>query len=145
MSGTAKLPLHFWIVSGLSLVWNAFGAVDYVLTQFHNEAYLQQFTPEQRAHFDSFPAWMEAAWALGVWGAIAGSLLLLLRNKHAVTAFAVSLAGLAVSTVWQVAFSATRLSELFTTANWIMFAVIWIGAVALLYYAWRQGQAGRIH
>ncbi len=145
MSEASKLPVHFWVVSGLSLVWNAFGAMDYVLTQSGNAAYLANFTPEQRAHFDSFPTWMEAAWAIGVWGAVAGSLLLLLRNRHAVTAFALSLAGLAISTIWQIAFSATPLASLFTAANWVMFAVIWIAAAALLYYAWRQGQTGRIH
>jgi hypothetical protein len=40
-------------------------------------------------------------WALGVWGALAGSMLLLLRSRRAVTAFAASLVGLAVSTGYQ--------------------------------------------
>lgn len=145
MSGNAKLPLHFWIVSGLSLLWNALGAYDYVMTQTRNEAYLAMFTREQRAHFESFPVWMEAAWAIGIWGAVAGSLLLLLRNRHAVTAFALSLAGLAVSTFWQVAYSAVPLTTIFTTGTWVMFGLVWLAAAALLFYAWKQGQAGRIH
>ena len=86
MGETSKTPLGFWIISGLSLLWNAFGAFDYTMTQTKNAEYLAAFTPEQRTYFESFPTWMEAAWALGIWGALAGSALLLLRNRHAVTA-----------------------------------------------------------
>jgi hypothetical protein len=39
------------------------------------------------------PAWMTGVWAIGVWGALAGSVLLLLRSKWAVHVFAASLAG----------------------------------------------------
>ena len=60
---------------------------------------------EQKAFFASFPVWMKAFWAIGVWGAIAGSLLLLLRSRHAVTAFGLSLAGLAINSFWQFALS----------------------------------------
>ncbi len=106
MPDGTKTPVHLWIVGGLSLLWNCFGGYDYVMTQTSNAAYLAKCsTPEQRAFFDSFPLWMEATWALGVWGALAGSVLLLLRSRHAVTAFAVSLAGLALSTLWQFGFS----------------------------------------
>ena len=93
----APAPRHLWIVGVLSLLWNAFGAMDYVLTNTNNEAYLSQFTPEQLAYFIDFPAWTTAAWALGVWGALAGSVLLLMRSRFAVHAFGVSLAGMAVS------------------------------------------------
>ena len=101
MDGSAKAPVHLWIVAVLATVWNAFGAFDYIMTQTRNEAYLAHFTDPQRAYFDSFPMWMEATWAFGVWGGMAGSLLLLLRSRYAVAAFAVSLAGLAASTVYQ--------------------------------------------
>ncbi|MCU0977274.1 MAG: hypothetical protein MUC71_13350 [Steroidobacteraceae bacterium] len=81
----ARAPRHLWIVGGLSLLWNAFGATDYVLTNIGNEAYLSQFTPEQLAYFTTFPALATAAWAFGVWGALAGSILLLLRSRMAVS------------------------------------------------------------
>ena len=45
---TSKTPLGFWIISGLSLLWNAFGAFDYTMTQTKNAEYLAAFTPEQR-------------------------------------------------------------------------------------------------
>ncbi len=122
------------IVGGASLVWNAFGAFDYVMTQTRNDAYLASLTEQQRAWFDSFPAWVEAFWALGVWGAVAGSMLLLMRSRHAVAAFAVSILGLAGTTVYQ--FLLRRPPEDMMTPAMIGFSIaIWVVAITLLLYA----------
>src|SRR5687768_11459272 len=87
MNDMVRTPLHLWIVGVIALLWNAFGCLDYILTQTNNADYLAQFTNEQRAYMESFPMWNEAAWAVGVWAALLGSLLLLLRSRWAVTAF----------------------------------------------------------
>ena len=98
---TTRTPWHLWAVGGLALLWNGFGGYDYVMTQTNNAAYLAQFTPEQRAYFDSFPMWMEVVWAVGVWGAVLGSVLLLLRSKWAFHAFLASLIAFAVIQAYQ--------------------------------------------
>ncbi|MEZ5743725.1 MAG: hypothetical protein R3D89_08350 [Sphingomonadaceae bacterium] len=130
-------PRHLWIVGTVSLFWNAFGAFDYTMTNIRNEGYLAQFPPEMMQVIDAFPVWVMAAWAFGVWGALAGSLLLLLRSRFAVHAFALSLAGLAASTVYQVMLPAEESMPL-----GVMNLVIWVIAIALLYYAIRQRKAG---
>jgi len=48
-----------------------------VTTKTHNASYLAAMTPAQRTWLAGYPVWMEAAWALGVWGALLGSILLL--------------------------------------------------------------------
>lgn len=133
-----KTPMHLWIVGVISLLWNSFGGYDYVMTQTENADYLAMFTPEQKAYFLSFPTWMEVFWALGVWGAVAGSVLLLMRSRHAVTALAVSLLGLAVSTFWQFFLSGVDTTALFGPVPLVMNAVIWVICIALLLYARRQ-------
>jgi len=141
MNDSVKRPLHLWIVGALATVWNAFGAFDYLMTQTHNEAYLANFTDPQRAYFDSFPIWMEACWAFGVWGGLLGALLLLLRSRHAVAAFAVSLAGLAASTVYQYVLS-TPPAEMMSGAMIGMNIAIWAIAIGSLWYAVRMRKAG---
>lgn len=136
-----KTPLHLWIVGGLSLLWNSFGCFDYIMTQTRNEAYMAQFTEAQRAYFDSFPMLMETAWAFGVWGALAGSVLLLMRSRHAVTAFGLSLTGLALSTLWQFVLAPAPMPDMPAAAG-IMNVVIWLGAIGFLVYAWKQKAAG---
>lgn len=76
-------PMHLWIVGVVSLLWNAFGAMDYAMTQFQVESYMSHFTAKQLDYFYGFPAWADAAWAFGVWGCVAGSVGLLLRKAWA--------------------------------------------------------------
>jgi hypothetical protein len=138
-----RTPWHLWAVGLLSLVWNSGGAIDYVMTKTHNAKYLAAFTAEQRAWFDGFPLWMSIAWALGVWGAILGSLLLLLRSRWAVHAFAVSLAGLVLATVYQY-FIGAMPESLRTNGGMGFTAVLWIVAALLLWYAIRQRARGAL-
>lgn len=135
MSEAAKTPLHLWIVGALSGLWNLFGAYDYIMTQTSNAQYLASFTDAQKAYFASFPAWMEAAWAVGVWGALAGSLLLLLRNRHAVSAFGLSLLGLLVSTLWQFGLAPVKANDIMPPEGMYLTAAIWAVAVGLVAYA----------
>ncbi len=141
MDGTARTPAHLWIVGGLATLWNAFGCFDYLMTQTRNPDFLANFTPEQRAYFENFPPAMEAAWAFGVWGALLGSLLLLARSRHAATAFAVSLAGLAVSTFYQYVLASPPPGF---EGSWMEYMpiVIWAIAIGLLVYALRMRRRG---
>jgi hypothetical protein len=141
MDGSARRPLHLWIVGVLATLWNAGGAYDYLMTQTRNEAYLAAFTDPQRIYFESFPIWMEATWALGVWGGLAGALLLLARSRHAVTAFAISLAGLAASTVYQYVLS-TPPEDMVSGPMIGMNIAIWAIAIGLLWYALRMRRSG---
>ena len=137
----ARTPVHLWIVGALATLWNAFGCFDYLMTQTGNADYLAQFTDAQRAYFQSFPAWMEAAWAIGVWGALLGSLLLLMRSRHAVLAFEASLAGLLVGTVYQYGL-ADMPDDMMTPPMLTISLLIWVIAIALLVYAMRMRRRG---
>lgn len=97
-------PWHLWVVGALSLPWNLMGAADYTFSQADNRVWIEAgaermgiSAAEMIAYIDSFPAWMHAFWALGTWGAVVGSVLLLLRSRLAVWSFAISLLGLAVT------------------------------------------------
>lgn len=99
-----RTPWHLWAVAVVSLLWNLMGATDYTMTHFRNRTWIETgaermgiSAAQMLAYIDGFPAWMHAFWALGVWGAVAGSMLLLVRSRFAVWAFAVSLLGLAVT------------------------------------------------
>ena len=136
-----KAPLHLWIIGGLSLVWNAFGAFDYLMTQLEVEAYMSQFSPEQLAYFYGFPAWVVAAWALGVWGAVAGSVGLLIRQKWATWAFGISILGLLFTSTYTMAL--TNGIEIMGGIGTVIFSVvIWIVTVALFFYARAMARRG---
>lgn len=140
MGRTARPPRHFWPVAVLSLLWNAFGAYDYLMTNMRDAAYLARFPPETMQWVDAMPYWALGFWALGIWCSVLGSVLLLLRSRFAVHAFALSLLGLAASTFYQA--SSDMPSAMRTSGAIGMTVVIWIGALFLLWYAVRVRRAG---
>ena len=141
MDGRTRTPMHLWAVGALATVWNGFGALDYTMTQIGNEAWLAQMTPEQVAWIEAAPAITHASWAFGVWGALLGSLLLLARSRWAVAAFALSIAGLAVNTVYQLT-EPMPSGHMDSTAMLAFHGLIWAIAVALLVYALRMRRRG---
>ncbi len=135
-----KAPVHLWIVGVLSLLWNSIGAFDYLATQLGLEFYMSQFTEQQLTYFNSFPAWVVAGWAFGVWGSFVGSIALLLRKKWAFHAFAVSLAGLFVSSIYN--FGMSNGVEIMGTGGMVFNAIIWVVAIFLLLYSRAQAKSG---
>lgn len=137
-----NVPWHLWVVGIVALLWNGYGAYDYLMTQTGGAEYLAGLgmTPAQVDYFNAMPAWMNAVWAVGVWGALLGSILLLLRMKWAVHAFAASLAALVVSLIY--AYLLSDGAEVMGTGPMIMNFVIFLAAIFFLFYAWRMKKAG---
>lgn len=102
MIETVKTPWHLWLVGVLSLLWNGFGAFDFIQTTTRGEAYMRAagFDDAMVAYYEAMPAWMYVPWTLGVWGAVIGSVMLLLRRRWAVPAFGLSLLGALVSLIY---------------------------------------------
>ena len=143
---SARTPAHLWIVGILSLLWNCFGAYDYVMTRTRNMDYLSSMpgvdANEMLAYVDAFPLHAQIGWGLGVWGALLGSVLLLMRSRFAVHAFAVSMLGVVLSLVWSLAMGPPPPAGTDQGMMAMMPYVIIIIAAALLYYAWRQRANG---
>ena len=142
MNASAKAPWHLWVVGIVSVLWNAIGAYDYTMTNLRNQAYLDSmgYPAEGIAYLEAFPIWAHTGWALGVWGAILGSILLLMRSRYAVWAFVASVAGIALTTVYEAgADLPPELAEL--QPGWFPF-VLWGIALFLLWYAWSMKSKG---
>lgn len=92
-------PKHLWIVGIVSLLWGLMGAMDYLMTQTKNESYMSQFTPEQLEFFYGFPVWVDASWAIAVWGGVLGSVALLLRKGCAEHVFLASIVAMVATMI----------------------------------------------
>lgn len=135
-------PKHLWIVGILSLLWNAFGAYDYTMSHVGGLGYFESMGLDAAAFawFSALPAWSVAAWAIGVWMSVVGSILLLLRSRFAELAFLASFVGAVVSFAYQ--FTSERPASLESGMATIMPVVILIAIAAQWYYARRQAAAG---
>lgn len=141
-----KAPTHLWIAGILSLIWNSFGAYDYFMTRMRDTDYLAKMMPDvdpnaTLAWVDSFPLYAQFGWGLGVWAGVAGSILLLMRSRWAVWAFALSLLGAVLSLGYQM-IAAPPLAGADDPMFKVMPLVIIAVAAVLYYYAHRQKQAG---
>jgi hypothetical protein len=132
---------HFWVIGIVALIWNAGGAYDYVMSQTRNEAYMSAFSPEQLEFFYGLPAWTVAAWAIGVWGGVVGTVLLLLKKRAAIWVYAASLAGIAITTI-QNYFLANGFEVSGDAFSLTFSAAIIVVGIALLLYARAMLQRG---
>ena len=132
----AGAPWHYWLVTAISLLWNAFGGYDYTMSHVQGDAYYKQMgmNDAQVAFIHSYPVWMHAVWAFGVWGAVLGSILLVFRSRWAFHSFVVSALGAAGALVYQLA--------TLGTADIVMPLVIVAVAVFLVWFAMTMTKQG---
>ncbi|TRD10677.1 hypothetical protein FGU71_01540 [Erythrobacter insulae] len=135
--GREKTPWHLWVVGILTLLWNSVGGFSYTMTQL-GKLHDLGMSQSEIAYFESHPAWANAFWALGVWGAIAASILLLLRSRFAVHAVIIAVIGLLGSNVYQYAMS--DIPE--TLRSPALTVMIWVTTLFMLFYASRMTRAG---
>lgn len=90
-------PARFWTVTAIGLLWNGFGAYLYIVSKIAPETVLATASPAMREYIEHMPLWAHLGWSLGVWGSFFGSVLMVLRSRHAVIAFAISLLGAVLS------------------------------------------------
>lgn len=133
----AATPWHLWVVGVVTLLFNAMGIVSYLTTKLGMLAEMG-LTPDQIAFMESYPAWISAFWALGVWGAFAGSVLLLARSRWAVTAMVVATIGLVGTTLGNYLVLDVP-AEMQAPA---LDVAIWVVTLFLLFYARAMARAG---
>ncbi|MEO6433291.1 MAG: hypothetical protein ABIO29_04860 [Sphingomicrobium sp.] len=141
-----RVPVHLWIVGILSLLWNAFGAFDYTMTRTKGAEWISSMMPgpdgqKYMDYINNFPLWASIGWGLGVWFALAGSILLLMRNRLAVPAFAVSLIGAVFGIGYQL-LNPVDIPEMSAGANGVVPYLVILCAVALFLYARAQRAKG---
>jgi hypothetical protein len=135
--GTVKTPWHLWVVGAVTLLFNAMGIMSYMMTQLGMLAETGM-TPSQIAFMESYPIGAEAFWALGVWGAFSGSVLLLLCSKWAVAAMVVGTVGLIGTTFYNY----VLIDVPADMAAPALDVAIWVVTLFLLFYTRRMEAAG---
>jgi hypothetical protein len=101
----------FWTIAILGFLWNCIGAYFYIHARLDPDAVMGSASVEMRDYVAHMPLWADIGYGLGIWGSFAGSVLMLLRSRHAVTAFWVSLIGAAVSFTGQAVAGVLRPGE----------------------------------
>lgn len=97
---TTKVPTWFWVVSGIALVWNSFGALAYLGQVNATPETLASLPEAERLLLENRPTWVTAAFAIAVWTGVLGSLFLLVKKAWATPIFMVSLGAALIQTFY---------------------------------------------
>ncbi|WP_299248073.1 hypothetical protein [uncultured Lacinutrix sp.] len=123
---TTKVPIWYWIVAILALLWNAMGVVAYIGQAYMSEEVLTQMSETDQQMYANLPAWYTAAFAIAVFAGALGCLALVLRKKWAYNILLVSL----IAAIAQMSY----LSFVLEMANAMTPLIIIVG-VALVFLA----------
>lgn len=138
-----KIPVWFWIVAAVALVWNLMGVSAYIMQMTMSPEALAKLSEAEQALYANYPAWAAVAFALAVFGGAIGCILLLMRNKLAVPVFGASLAGIAVQ-MFHSFFIANSMAVYGPGAAVMPTMVVLIGA-ALVWHSMRSKNKGWIN
>lgn len=92
-TSSPRAPLWFLAACFAGIAWSIFGVVQFSgsITATEESLIASGLTASQAAVMTGYPAWMTLAFAIGVFGGLAGSVLLLLRSRVAQPVLAISL------------------------------------------------------
>ncbi len=139
-STSMKLPVWFWIVGAIAVVWNLFGVLSYLGFVTMSDEALAALPEAQQALLTSYPAWVKGVFAVAVFAGVAGSLLLLLRKTMTVPVFGVSLAAVLLQMTWWLGFSGAV--AVYGTGVIFMPALVIIAAGFFLWFSMNSKSKG---
>ena len=97
MNQSNRVSMHwsFWLIAGLSFIWNGLGCVNYII-QLQPDA-ISAYRETEQAIIANRPMWATFGFALAVFSGTIGSFLLLIRRKASLWFFLVSLLGVIIT------------------------------------------------
>jgi len=133
-----KLPVWFWIVATISLIWNLLGVVSFYMHVFISKEALAALSVAERDLFNSYPLWTNIVFAIAVFFGFACSLGLVLKKKWSKMAFIISLIAIVPQMIHNV--FVTKSIEVYGTAQAITMPIlvvvfgillVWFSSVAI--------------
>lgn len=129
----ANPPSWFRICAILSALWMAFGCFSYLMEAQMSAEALATLPEVNRQIITGRPTWAMAAFALAVWGGLAGTSGLVLRRGWSVPVLGLALLATLIAYIWPLLLSG--LTPQFAVADWILSITILIVQFALYWLA----------
>lgn len=100
MSNISRVPVWYWVVSVIGLLWFLMDFSAFYMRVFALEQAMQSMSEGQRGLYSNMPSWVNFAFALEVFGGLSGCVGLLLRKRWARWLLIISLAGVVCQTAY---------------------------------------------
>jgi hypothetical protein len=101
-SNKTTIPIWFWVVSVVGLLWYLMDTSMFAMRLFMNEAAIKEIPENQQHLFQNIPLWVNIVFAGEVFGGLLGCVALLLKKKLALLLFIISILGVLAQTsnIW---------------------------------------------
>jgi hypothetical protein len=130
-----KTSLWLPVLAAAGIAWNLFGIWQFAgsFTQTEQSLMDAGMTQPQAALYLALPVWTSIAFAIGVFGGLAGSVALLLRRSVAMPVFAASLVGYVVlfAADWSYGVFAAIPEQLAILGVVVLIAIVLLAAAVL--------------
>ena len=144
MTTKNKPSVGFWIIAIIALLWNIMGVMAYLGQVYITNDVLNTMTAEQQELLANTPSWSTGVFAVAVFGALLGSLLLLFRKKWATSFFLVSLIGVLINMGYSL-FATNQIEVYGTVQGIVMPLIIIVIAIFLYMYSKKAATNGLIN
>jgi len=94
-----KIPIWFYVIAGVALLWNLLGAVAVGMNFMITPEAIASLPPEQQQMYANTPKWSSYASLIAVIAGSLGALALLLKKAWALPLFILSLIGLVIQNI----------------------------------------------
>lgn len=128
-----KIPMWFWVIALLALIWNLVGVYQYINMRFMSPEDFSQMSEALQELHNTTPAWVVGAFATAVFSGALASALLLLRKSVAQLFFLISLLAVLVQASYILFMS--RSIELLGVSAATLPAVLSVVAIFLLWFS----------
>ena len=96
----SAVPLWYWLIAAVALLWNLLGCAFLGTELFAQEAMMESMTEDQKEWARSIPAWIYFVYGLAVSTGVAGSIGLFMRKSWTIPMFAICLVAVIVQMVY---------------------------------------------
>ncbi|GJL92392.1 hypothetical protein [Hyphococcus sp.] len=135
-----KLPVWFWVIAAIALLWNLIGVYAYWADVTMSEEAIAKMSAVEQELYNARPSWLTGAYAIAVFAGVLGSVALVLRRNYAMPLFGLSLAAIIIQ-MGYVLFGMNAIA-LLGASTAIFPAVITIIGVFLLWFSMQSKSKG---
>ena len=87
---TTKLPVWYWVVGVIALLWNLMGLMAFVVQRMMTKEALASMPESQQKLYEATPTWVHVVFGIAVISGTLGCIGLLMRKHWALPVFVVS-------------------------------------------------------
>ena len=143
MDANNKVPITFWIIAGIAVLWNMMGVFAFSTDLMMNAEGLSAMEESQRAMYEAMPSWTKIPYGIATIGGLIGSIGLILRKRWSISILLISL--ICVLIQFGYTFFGTNALEIMGSEAFKMPIGIILIALFLWYYAKKSDARGLLN